>query len=335
MARRRSVVVQLGLALLLVNGACSTSLPRTESPMPAAEPPLFVIRDKAFGRPLTFIAYGDTRFTSPTETTASFPAVRQALVARIAAENPAAVFFSGDLPWHGGTVADYAVFRNETAAWRERDIRLFPALGNHEFAGCDELQCLENWWSAFPALRGRRWYAVALGSSVRAFALDTATSLLAGAPQRTWLEEQVSALPASVRYVLIWMHHPPVADLSSGERADHNPRPNEIALADYLATVATGSASRFVVIAGHVHNYERFEQDGVVYLVSGGGGAHPLDVERSPRDRYTGGGGPNFHYLRFRLEEKRLRVEMIRIEDPTAALPNHFEVRDRFEVPQR
>ncbi|MEP6547664.1 MAG: metallophosphoesterase [Gammaproteobacteria bacterium] len=53
------------------------------------------------------------------------------MVAKIAAENPAAIFINGDIPWNG-IAADYAVFRGETRSWKERRLRVFPALGNHE-----------------------------------------------------------------------------------------------------------------------------------------------------------------------------------------------------------
>src|SRR5271154_2199984 len=88
---------------------------------------------------------------------------RQALVARIARENPAAIFINGDLPWHG-IDADYAVYRDETRVWRDRHLRVYPTLGNHELSGCLPAMCLQRWWNAFSELRGRRWYSVAIGA---------------------------------------------------------------------------------------------------------------------------------------------------------------------------
>ncbi len=293
---------------------------------------LFTIADSELPRPLTFIAYGDIRFTDPAETAASSPSVRRALVDGIAAERPAALFVSGDLPWHGGTIADYDIYRNETAVWREKGLRVFPALGNHEFAGCEEQQCLANWWSAFPQLSGRRWYAVALGSAVHALVLDSDAPLAAGSPQRAWLEAEFRSLPRSVRVVLVCLHHPPLADLASGALADHNPRPNEIALADFLGRRAATSRARIVVVAGHVHNYERLERDGVVYLVAGGGGARPYPVERGVGDRFRGHEPVNYHYVRFRPDGERLSAEMVRLADADAARPGRFEVADRFEL---
>jgi hypothetical protein len=284
--------------------------------------------------PLVLVAYGDMRFTETTETGAANPGARQALVAKIADEKPAAIFINGDIPWHG-IATDYEVFRHETRRWRERRLRVYPALGNHEFSACLEAACLERWWSVFPELRGRRWYSVAIGSKVVGIELDTDTSLLPGSPQRIWLESQVAGLDRQVRLVLIIMHHPPVADVQSTLQTDHNPRPNETTLADYLKTAAPQSAARFVVSAGHIHNYERFAQDDVTYLVSGGGGAKPYEVERTPADLYHDSEFPNYHYLRFELRGNTLLGEMIRLSDPSAAKPGQWQTRDRFEITLR
>ena len=297
--------------------------------------PDFSVAEPTPARPLSFIAYGDMRFTSPEERTAAVPNVRLALVRQIATEEPAALLLTGDVPWHGGTNADYDVYRAETRPWRERGIPVFPALGNHEFSGCDEAQCLENWWNAFPELRDKRWYAVSIGSQVRAIALDTDAPLGAGSPQQAWLRGVLGTLPASVRYVVLYMHHPPVSDVASGALANHNPRENEQALAAYVEELAATSKARLVVIAGHIHNYERLEERGVVYLVSGGGGARPYPVERGPQDLYLGTEEPNFHYIRFTVAADRLHGEMIRVEDPSAVAPHQFVVRDVFDVSAR
>jgi hypothetical protein len=291
----------------------------------------FSVPDRELPRPLVLITYGDTRFTDSSETNASNPIARQALIAKISAERPAAVFINGDLPWHG-VAPDYDVYREETAQWRERHLRIYPALGNHEFAACSEPECLDRWWSEFPELRDRRWYSVALGSKVLALALDSGVSLLAGSEQRLWLQEELAARSPKVRLVLIVMHHPPVADLQTDQLANHNPRPNEQALADYLGSIAPQSRARFVVIAGHIHNYERFLRDGVHYLVSGGGGAAPYAVERTPADLYQDTDFPNYHYLRFELRANTLAGEMIRYGQGAAAEPDQWQIKDRFEL---
>ncbi len=293
--------------------------------------PTFTVPGADLPAPLVMVAYGDVRFTDARETVATQPQVRQALIARIAALHPAALFLNGDIPWHGKP-EDYAVYRDETSFWREEQLRVYPALGNHEFSGCPEQQCLEYWWDAFPQLRPHRWYSVALGPKVLAIALDSDTSLLPGSDQRAWLEQQIAGMSPTVRFVAIILHHPPVADEQGGELADHNPRPNEVSLADYLEQVAPHSRARFFVSAGHTHNYERFLRHGVVYLVSGGGGAHPYPIERGPADLYRSAEFPNYHYVRLELRGRTVIGEMFRLGDYAAGTPAAWELKDRFEL---
>lgn len=293
--------------------------------------PTFRIADSQLPDPLTFIAYGDQRFTDPMNVKSADPRVRQWLVRQIAAESPAAVILNGDVPLHGDMQSDYAVFQAETQVWREKHLRVFPALGNHEFAGPDPKQSLENWWNAFPELRNRRWYSVQLGSRLYVLALDSDASLLPGSDQARWIENQVSGLASSIDFVMVTMHHPPVADIQKHIEVDHNPRPNELALRDYLSKVAGTSHARFLVSAGHIHNYERNIVDGVVYLVAGGGGAAPYFVERTPQDLYQSILFPNFHYVKFTLSRDRLHGDMYRVSDPESpslavALKDSFDI---------
>jgi 3',5'-cyclic AMP phosphodiesterase CpdA len=283
---------------------------------------------------VTVIAYGDTRFTNPANVTATNPFARTALIAQIAVERPDAVVISGDVPWHGGVPDDYAQFRRETDTWRALRIPIIPALGNHEFSQCEPQTCLENWWTAFPELRGRRWHAADVGPHVRIVALDTMSPLTAGSEQRAWLEHEIEALPAPVDFLIVTLHHPPVADIQTRLRMDHNPRPNELALADYLSAAAMSHRVRIIVVAGHIHNYERFLRDDVVYLVSGGGGAVPYEVDRTPSDLHKGIDFPNFHYVKLAIANGTLNGTMHRLDEPTAPAP-HFTVKDSFELPAR
>jgi hypothetical protein len=84
------------------------------------------------------------------------------------------------------------------------------------------------------------------------------------------------------------------------------------------------------VSAGHIHNYERLAQDDVVYLVSGGGGAHPYPVERTPADLYRDNEFPNFHYVKLTLAGDTLRGAMYRL-DPDAATPT-WQEKDSFQI---
>jgi hypothetical protein len=292
----------------------------------------FRINESDLSHPLRIIAYGDMRFTDPTESSATNPKVRRWLVNQVGAEKPDAVLLSGDVPWHGSHTADYDVFRHETKVWGDAHLRIYPVLGNHEFSGCTaERACLENWWNAFPELRGRRWYSVQIGDSVYTLNLDSNSSLLAGGEQMDWIKAQLANLPSTVRFVFLNLHHPPVVDVQVNGDPSHNGRPNEHALAEFLAAAPEKSRVRFIVAAGHIHNYERFMQDGIVYLVSGGGGAKPRPVVRGPADLYEDPGFPNYNYIKFVMAGDDLRATMVRVADPDAATPT-WQEKDHFQI---
>jgi acid phosphatase type 7 len=293
--------------------------------------PTFVVKDADLPHNFSIIAYGDMRFTDPSNTTAANPDARKALVAKIAELHPDALILTGDVPWRGTVAADYDEYQLETAAWRAEKLRVYPALGNHEFAGKGADDALKDWWGVFPELKDRRWYSVALGSRVYLICVDSNSDLTPGSAQRTWLEDQVAHVPAKVEFVFVALHHPPVADLQTKYHVDHNPRPNEISLRDYLSKVAPASHAQFIVVSGHIHNYERAAVDGVTYLVSGGGGAHPYEVDRTPQDQYQTTDFPNFHYILFQLDGRKIKAAMYRLVYPMGAQPE-WQNRDSFAI---
>jgi acid phosphatase type 7 len=298
-------------------------------------PPHFTVPAAQRGGPLTFVVYGDTRFTQ--QPGAANPLARRALVARIASENPAAILIGGDLVYIGSDPDDYAVYRSETGEWLQKKIPVFPALGNHEFRGCEpaseDSPCLQNWWQAFEGLKLRpyRWYSVAIGPAILALVLDSDSSLKPGSEQRTWLERQVSAADADggIEFLLIVLHYPPVRDPIFPRGKD------EAQVERYLtASVKAGTLRPSVVVIGsHVHNYERFNRDGITYLVSGGGGAKPVPVLRMWHELSKLRTRVNFHYLRFRLAGHELTGTMVRFDADVSGNP--WSEPDRFEVSYR
>ncbi len=293
--------------------------------------PTFQVPDSDLQSPVSFIAYGDMRFTDPANTRATDPRVRKWLVDKIASEHPGAVLLNGDVPLAGDNTNDYAVYHTETKPWRDAHLHVYPALGNHEFHGSNPQQCLENWWKAFPEFRNRRWYSVQLGTRIYSIALDSDASLLPESDQARWLTKQIEGLPSSVDFVVISLHHPPSADIQTHIEVDHNPRPNEIALRDLLSKMQQTAHARFIVSAGHIHNYERHLVDNVVYLVSGGGGAKPYFVERTPDDLFQSNLFPNYNYVEFELKSDRLHATMFRIVNPEAG-QLQVEPKDTFDV---
>ena len=91
---------------------------------------------------------------------------------------------------------------------------------------------------------------------------------------------------------------------------------------------------KFLVSAGHIHNYERAVRDDVVYLVSGGGGAVPYYVERTTGDMYQSVLFPNFHYVKLTLEKDRVHGSMYRVSDPEGEALK-VDLKDSFDIPLR
>jgi hypothetical protein len=292
--------------------------------------PTFRVDQMALSSRVTVIAYGDQRFHDHLNFLIANPKARVALVKKIAEEKPDAVQMSGDVPYRGTDPDDYQEYANETKPWRDAHLRIYPALGNHELSG-GETKGVDEWWKAFPELKGMRWYSVALGNRIALIQLDSTSPLTPGSKQINWLRAQLTGLAPSVDFVMISLHHPPIADIQTVEHVNHNPRPNEIALRDFIAQIEPTLHAALVVIAGHIHNYERTQYKGVTYLVSGGGGAEPYKVTRTKDDLYQDPGFPNFHYVKFELEKDQLKATMLRLADPDASKLK-WEEKDHFVI---
>lgn len=261
--------------------------------------------------PFKFAAYGDIRFTDPTSTSVTRKSIRRALIQAIADAEPAFISIGGDIASKGAKDEDWNVFDSETAVWRARRIPVFPALGNHDLRG-NRRRALANYFEHFPELHGSHYYSVR-ASNVLVLVLDSSLAEVSG-PQGDWLRDTLSRVPQNIEFVLIVLHHPPIT--SSSKRhfwAGHSVRPEEKALARMLEQLQQNSRARFVVFSGHVHNYERHEHGGVMYFVTGGGGAHPYTVKRHGGDPLAGN-KVNYHYLLCKVDQGTMTVTMNRLD---------------------
>ncbi|MCU1286104.1 MAG: putative purple acid phosphatase precursor [Acidobacteriales bacterium] len=308
--------------------ACTLAL-SSQSPDAPKILPTFFVQD--VGPKFSLIAYGDIRFTDPDKHDPSNAEVRRALVQKIADEKPGALLITGDIPYHGGKQPDWEVADAELKPLWDAKTRIYPALGNHELAD-GEAAGLKNWWKRFPQLDQKRWYSVQFGNCYF-IVLDSDSDLKAGSTQWEWATSQLTHLPAETDFVFLTMHHPSYTD-SHEHRIPgrgHSARPQEQHLAEYLEELQPKLRARIIAIAGHVHNYERFEKNSVTYLVSGGGGATPYLFDRSANDKYQGGRAVNYHYLRFEIDGAKLKAKMMKLNTDDKDKMK-FEERDSFEL---
>jgi Icc-related predicted phosphoesterase len=292
---------ELLIHFVLISGAASASLGQTQ---PVALQPQISV-------PFRFVAYGDTRFTDPKNTDAANPAVRQTLVQAIADAHPAFISIGGDIAYQGDNVNDWKIWDKETAVWRENKIPVYPALGNHDLYG-DEKIALTNYFQRFPDLKNNRYYS-ARAANTLLLMLDSSLDEPSGA-QGQWLAHELDTLPADVDFVCLVLHHPPYTDSSEQSfGGGHSVRQPESALAQMLEQRQPHTHARFVVMAGHVHNYERHEHNGVTYFVTGGGGAHPYLIPRKAGDPLFDK-PVNYHYLVVEVDHGRMKISMNRLE---------------------
>ncbi len=262
--------------------------------------------------PFRFVAYGDTRFHDPKDTDAANPAVRVALVQAIADANPAFICFTGDIVYNGNDPEDWKVWDSETSVWRNRKIPVYPALGNHDLHGKEEV-ALGNYFQRFSDLKGSRYYSGRAGNAL-VLVLDSSQDEISGA-QGQWLTDKLDHVPAGVDFVLLMLHHPPYTSSSDDKKfgGGHSSRTQEHALAKMLEARQARAPYRIVVFSGHVHNYERHEHGGVTYFVTGGGAAHAYPIERAADDPFQSK-EVNYHYLLVEVDHQQLKVTMNRMD---------------------
>lgn len=197
---------------------------------------------------------------------------------------------------------------------------LMPTIGNHE----DELDGeLEDYYvrlfgGASEDGDEHRYHFESGG--VHFFSLDSEGELGAGNEQATWLEAELAEAEASdgYRFSILYCHRPPYSvGGSSGSRSVRS------ALAPVVAAHTVP-----LVMSGHVHNYQRFDVDGVAYVVSGGGGGLLETVEPQPDQMEDAAlrvaAGSYYHAIRLTIDETTIHGDVV---------DDAGDVRDSFDYP--
>jgi acid phosphatase type 7 len=259
--------------------------------------------------PFKFVAYGDMRMTDPRNHSDSDPDRRKAIIQGIAKQNPKFVLISGDLVLNGGNSSDWAQYDKEMKPIADAHAVVYPALGNHDVRG-DLRLALSNYFQRFSHLNESRYYTVKAGN-VLVVTMDSEQDA-PGSPQREWLQNVMKTqVTPDVEFVVFNLHHPPYTHFNM-MMVGHEARHEEKDLAEYLEAQQKKMKARILVVAGHNHNYERYEHGNVMYVVSGGGGATPYMPHRESGDFYQGR-GPTYHYCLITMEQGKLNFEMYKL----------------------
>ena len=358
-ARTPTVLVICVVALLLGCSQGTGVKDTAPSPAPpAAVADIEVSNTKPY--PFRFVAYGDLRFTEPAayDKVIANAKARQEIIDQIVTESPAFVVATGDFVFRGPYAEDWSYFDKAFKPLRDRGVRIFPAIGNHEvgpfpplkdfgFKPFQEIEKdsqdlvaskgLKNYFKEFPSIAQKRWYSVRYANCYFLILDSELDDEKSNAEQEQWTKAQFDAMPREIDYIFVVLHRPPYTVLTDPV---HKPKPAQVALSQFVEQRQPGSRAHIVVVAGHVHNYERYQHGSVDYIVSGGGGAKPVPfTARGPDDLYPKNplygknhpvGEDQFHYCVFTVDHSSLKFQMMKLVSNGQGWT--FEPRDAFDV---
>jgi acid phosphatase type 7 len=169
---------------------------------------------------------------------------------------------TGDLAYDSGTIGQVEDTVFGVYGDLFRNIPFFPASGNHDYGTMQGAPFRD----VFNLPGNEKWYSYDWGH-VHFVALDTEADY---STQMTWLEQDLAATTRP--WKIIYMHRPPY---SSGLHG------SDTTLRNKLQPIAERYGVQ-LVLAGHDHDYERIKpQNGVAYVVTGGGGIGTRSVGTS------------------------------------------------------
>jgi len=224
---------------------------RVESAMwPSPDGSLRTERDRA--DPYRIVVYGDTRSNHDDH---------RMVVERIVTEVPDVALHTGDLVGTGSSQSNWEIFFDVEAELL-RDVPLYSAIGNHEGDG---LLYVDHFALPDDTPNPELYYAFRYSTSAFVVIDLYESNYDPGSTQYEWIRSTLEAFAAdrSVRHIFVAFHHGPY---DSGPHGSHS-------------GVRTHLVPLFIehgvsmVFSGHDHTYERSTMDGVVYVVTGGGGA--------------------------------------------------------------
>ncbi len=260
-----------------------------------------------------FLVYGDTRTNFEWH---------KLVASEMAKEGAPFVLHTGDLVESGDLITDWDKFFEAASALYSKSA-IFPTLGNHE-------RNADYYYQAFMSHTGggnflRRWYSFDAGN-IHFIAIDSnispETSLYK--QQKNWLIEDLKN--TKKKYKIVYFHHPFFTNSPYREPSYRED------LEELFVKMGVD-----VVFNGHIHHYERFLKNGVMYVTTGGGGA-PLGFGLKSKNRlhlpYTEAGKAGFlHYVVCEVKEDGLHFTVKAVAKyDWGKLYKHKEIIDSFVI---
>jgi len=250
---------------------------------------------------LRFVVYGDTR---------DGHAVHRRLVRLILAQKPDLVLQTGDLVHDGSYKRLWRIYDDITGSMRRR-IPVYPSRGNHDLGG-------PGYEARVPAplSSGNRLYYAFDRANCHFISLDCFSPFTPGSPQYRWLTGDLASAQKYARHIFVFFHCPPYSI---------GPHGSDTVVQRVLCPLFIRYGVR-AVFNGHDHLYYRTLRNGVLYVVSGGGGA-PLYPAFPSRGALKGDKWASAHHIVVcdvsgnKVHVTALRADGARLDSFTVSAP--------------
>jgi hypothetical protein len=250
----------------------------------------------AAGQPFDFVVFGDTRTRHDMH--------KRIVEGIVRSGSPDLVLHTGDLVADGTDTAQWPIFFGIEKEMLKKTA-FFPALGNHERNN-------KQFYDFFQV--GSPYYSFDWGSAHFAV-LNSDIGNVGGGPlaketfwaeQTRWLEDDLAkSQKAEFRFVIA--HHPPITAVS--RRQEGNPQMKALVPLFEKYKLTAG-------FFGHDHNYQHYLQNGIHYIVTGGGGAPLYDVSK-PADGITQKVASTEHFVKIHVDAGKAKVIAIGLDGST------------------
>ncbi|HKY60099.1 MAG TPA: metallophosphoesterase family protein [Gemmatimonadota bacterium] len=270
--------------------------------------------------PFTFLAMGDTGTLSSGQV---------ALAAQINQEEAALIIHMGDVAYPDGTEQELTDKHFAVYGPILKRVPFYPAPGDHDM----RVSWGEPYINAFTPPEGRPsgspLYYSFTHDNVRFIALDSQSSEehaarfgYVGDPsseQYQWLLLELSEARAdpAIDWTVVFFHHGPYS--ASTGFGGHG---SDLAVRQFLAPLMDGYGVP-IVFTGHDHDYQRSrpirgnevvpENEGTVYVVSGGGGGRRT-FRGTGADWFTEYADQIYEYVRVRVDHYTMSVEAVDVD---------------------
>ncbi len=201
--------------------------------------------------PVRIVIWGDNRTDYITH---------EAVVERMIPRNADLAINLGDVVSTGSVYDQWVTEYLHPARNLLKNTPSYVSIGNHE----NDSYYFDDYFSQPD---NEHWFAARYGPAYLVF-LDTNRPYIPLTDQYNWLYNELSSTAAQAAPWLIMLHHhPPYSEGwdSPGYDGEENIRNYLVPLYEYYEVD--------MVFAGHTHDYERGDKDGVAYIISGGGGS--------------------------------------------------------------